>query len=246
MRSFGNGQTSGLPLLITAITTGTAQTLHTAPVGAATPHILQIFASNIDPLLPHTITVKIVIGGVTRVITQLIPLEPGLFPVLEDGKEIILNGTAVVSVFADAASLVQVTAIVDDQANVAGIASQVIASGLVAAVQNADRFAVGAQGGVGTATEVNANIAMPRSGTLRNLRAVASAAIGGGATVTVAVRVNGVTSALSIPLTVADTTVAVTDTDSVAVAAGDLVTFMVRCDNAGAPAANFHAAVELV
>jgi hypothetical protein len=142
--------------------------------------------------------------------------------------------------------MVQVTAIVDDQADAAGVTSQVIASGLVAAVQNASRFAVGAQGGAGNATEANANIVMPRAGTLRNLRANVDAAVGGGATVTVSVRVNGANSALLLTFDNADGTTAKTDTDSVAVTAGDLICFKVSTDNVGAPAANFQAAVELV
>jgi hypothetical protein len=261
MLSFGNGQTNGLPLLITAITALTAQLLHTAPAGAATPNVIKLLACNLDEgtpatpsagaILPdgHLVTVLIqdVGAATTRTIKQMIPVESGLFPILENGKEIILNGTCTVKVYADEASMVQVTAIVDDQADVAGVASQVVASGLVAAVQAASRFAVGTQAGTGTATEANANIMMPRAGTLRNLRAKADAAVGGGATVTVAVRVNGVSSALSLTLANADGTAVKSDTtDSVAVAIGDLVTFSVATDNAGAPAANIQASVELV
>lgn len=247
MLTFGSGQVNGLPLVITAIAFANRQTLHTAPVGAATPNVIKINASNLDDAA-HTIHVEIESAGGAelRTIVQALPVQKGLFPVLEEGKEIILNGTCTVKVWADEADMVQVTAIVDDQADVAGVASQVIASGLVAAVQNASRFAVGTQAGTGTATEANAQIVMPRAGTLRNLRANADVAVGGGATVTVSVRVNGANTALLLTFDNADGTTAKTDTDSVAVAAGDLVTFGVVTDNVGAPAANFQAAVELV
>jgi hypothetical protein len=249
MKTFGSGQTNGLPLLLTAITFAARQTLHTAPAGSATPNIVRVRAFNDDAVTPHTVTIAIedALGAVLTSVTAVVPVSAGAYDVLgESGTPLILNGACTLKVYADAASLVRVVAEVDDQADVAGIASQVIASGLVAAVQNASRFAVGAQGGTGQATEANANIIMPRAGTLRNLRATASAAVGGGATVTVAVRVNGASSALSLTLANADGTAVKSDTvDSVAVAVGDLVTFSVATDNAGAPAANIHAAVEL-
>jgi hypothetical protein len=262
MLSFGSGQTNGLPLLVSAITALTAQLLHTAPVGAATPNVLRILASNIDegsPAIPnqsvmavapagHLVTVLIQdVGAVTtRTIKQMIPVESGLFPILEEGKEIILNGTCTVSVFADVADKVQVTAIVDDQADVAGVTSQVIASGLIAAAQNANRFGVGVQGGVGNATEANAQIMIPRAGTLRNLRAFPDVAITAPAIVNVLVRVNGVGTALTLQFNNGDGVTPKVDPDSVAVAAGDLVTFLIVCDNGAAPAANFQAAVEFV
>lgn len=263
MRTFGSGQTNGLPLLITTgISALTAQLLHTAPVGGATPNVIRILASNIDqgtPAIPnqsvmavapagHLVTVLIqdVGAATTRTIKQMIPVESGLFPILEEGKEIILNGTCTIKVFADAASVIQVTAIVDNQSDVAGAVSQVIASGLVAAVQAANRFAIGAQGGVGQAAEANAQILMPRAGTLRNLRAFPDAAVGGGAAVTIVVRINGVGTALAVQFVFADGVTPKVDTDSVAVTAGDLLSILVVTDNAGAPAANFQAAVEFV
>jgi len=121
-----------------------------------------------------------------------------------------------------------------------------LSSGLVAAVQNASRFAVGAQGGAGQAAEANAQIAVPFSGQLRNLRVFPSIAVGGGATVTTSVRINGVASALSVDFVNADGVTPKIDDDYVAVAAGDLVCFSVATDNAGAPAANFQASVEYI
>lgn len=249
MLSFGNGQTNGLPLLITTgLTAGTAQLLHTAPAGSATPNVVKINASNLDTL-GHTVTVLIqdVGAATTRTITQTIPVESGFFPILEAGQEIVLNGTCTVKVYADAANMVQVTAIVDDQSSVAGAVSQTIGSGLVAAVQNASRFAVCAQGGTGQTTAPNGAIAVSRAGTIRNLGAKADGAVGGGATVTVSVFKNGVTTAQSLTLANADgTTWKQTAGAAITVVAGDLITFSFATDNAGAPAANISAAVEFI
>jgi hypothetical protein len=241
MKTFGSGQTSGQPLLLTT----TYQTLHTCPAGAATPAIVQVRAGQIagtDSVNP-TVTVGIYNSGGTLVkeIVQSLP-DTGVVNV---GPELVLNGTTVVKVKADAAAVVA-TALVDDQANVAGTGCQNIASGLVAAVQAASRFAVNAQGGTGNATEANANIIIAKAGVLKNLVAVSDGAVGGGATVTVAVRINGASSALSQTFANADGTTVKTDTDSVAVAVGDKVCFLVSCDNAGAPAANLQAAVQYI
>jgi hypothetical protein len=264
MLSFGNGQTNGLPLLITTgLDALTAQLLHTAPAGAATPNVIRILASNIDqgvvavPNLSiaaaapvgHLVTVLIqdVGAATTRTIKQMIPVESGLFPILEEGREIILNGTCTVKVFADAASMIQVTAIVDDQSEVAGAVSQTIGSGLIAAVQAASRFGVNANGGVGQAAVANGSVAVARAGTLRNLGAKVDGAVGGGATITVSVFKNGVTTAQSLTLANADgTTWKQTAGAPITVAAGDLISFSIATDNAGAPAANVSAAVEFV
>ncbi len=250
--SFGSGQTNGLPLLITAITQGTRQTLHTFPVGSATPNVVQVLAIN-EGTIAYTLNVAIEDSGATllRLMTVQVPVGGGMFDVFSgesaDDAALIQNGASTIKVWANVASVVSVTARVDDQSTVAGILSQELFSGLVAAVQNANRFACPAPGaGVGTATEANANVMISRAGTLRNLKAKADTTVGGGATVTVGVRVNGVTSALAVTIAAAQTTALQTDTDSVAVVAGDLVTFIVSCDNAGAPAANFQAAVEFV
>lgn len=130
--------------------------------------------------------------------------------------------------------------------NVGGGATQVISSGLVAAVQNASRFAVGAQGGVGNATEALTNILIPRAGVLSTLMAKADAAVGGGATVTVTVRKNGVATGLTLTFVNADGTGRKSISTPVLVAAGDLITFDITTDNAGAPASNMQAGVEFV
>jgi hypothetical protein len=124
--------------------------------------------------------------------------------------------------------------------------SESLVSGLVAAVQNASRFAVGAQGGTGQATEANAQIALPYAGQLRNLRVFPDVAVTAPAVCTAAVRINGVTSALSVTFNNADGTTPKVDSDYVAVAAGDLFDVLIACDNGGAPAANFQASVEYI
>lgn len=251
--SFGSAQTNGLPLLVTAITSGTRQLLHTFPAGSATPDLVQIFAQNLDtdPLGTHTLNVAFEDAGATilRLFTVNVPVNSGLFDVLgaaagnEQICQLVANGATTIKVYADEASMLAVYARVDNQAAAAGIVQQ-IPSGLIASVQNANRFGAYVNGGVGDATEANGNIKISRAGTLRNLRAAASAAVGGGATVTVAVRVNGASSSLLLTFVNADGTADKVDTDAVTVAAGDLVTFLVACDNAGAPAANFQAVVE--
>jgi len=247
---FGTGQTNGAPLVITALTLGTAQTVHTAPAGAATPNLIDLFASNSSDV-GVLLTIALFDSGATliRSFSLMIGAKSFNQPVLDQGDieaELILNGTITVRAFAATASVLTVAVRVDNQSTTTGTVSDNFASGLVAAVQNANRFAFPApQGGVGTATEANANQMIARAGILRNLSAKADANIGGGATVTVGIRVNGVT-VVSIPLTVTETTVLQTSTVSVPVVPGDLVTFIVSCDNAGAPAANFHAACEYV
>ena len=262
MLSFGNGQTNGLPLRITTgLDAATAQLLHTAPAGSATPNVIRLLAINLDvgtpatngvgPVAPigHLVTVLIQdVGAVnTRTIKQMIPVESGLFPILEDVNPIILNGTCTIKVYADATNMISVTAVVDDQSSVAGAVSQNIASGLVAAVQNASRFAVGAQGGTGQAAVANGSIAVSRAGTIRNLGAKVDGAVGGGATITVSVFKNGVTTAQSLTLANADGTAwKQTAGAAITVVAGDLISFSIATDNAGAPAANVSAAIEFV
>ena len=109
------------------------------------------------------------------------------------------------------------------------------------------RYAVGTGiGGVGTATIANAQVVMPRAGTIQNLLAVSDGTIANGATVTVAVFKNGSATGLSIALTATNTTVPATLAAAISVAAGDLITFGVTTNNAGAPVANIQAAAEFV
>jgi hypothetical protein len=249
--SFGSGQTNGAPLLITAITLGTAQTVHTAPAGSATPNLVDLFASNTSSVgVQITVSLYDSVAALIRSFTLTVGALALQQPLFDNGSveaNLILNGTIAVKVHAETASVISISAAVDNQSSTTGTVAQNLASGLVAAVQNANRFALPAPGGgVGTATEVNANIMIGRAGTIRNLKAKADTTVGGGATVTCALRVNGVTSALGVTIAAAQTTVLQVDTDTVAVAAGDLVTFMVSCDNAGAPAANFQIAAEYI
>lgn len=250
--SFGTGQTNGAPLLITAITLAAAQTVHTAPAGAATPNLVDLFASNTSDIgVAITISLYDSAAALIRSFDIIVGAKAFQQPLLSNGDvegELILNGTIVVKAHAATASVISVGVRVENQSSTTGTVCQNLASGLIAAVQNANRFGLpAAQGGVGTATEVNANILIARAGILRNLRARSDANVGGGATITVAVRVNGASSALSVPIAAAQTTVLQSDTiDTVAVAVGDLVTFLVSCDNVGAPAANIQAACEYV
>jgi hypothetical protein len=245
MITFGSGQTNGLPLLVTAITEAGRQTLHTAPAGSATPHRVAISAALVPGASDTKLSVVVANSGGTTLRTIDVQVKStNLKRVIDDDIE--LNGTCVVGVYAAAASVVAVVAEVDDQSNVAGTAVQAICSGLVAAVQNTAMYAVGAQGGAGDATETEANIQIPRAGILRNLRAVPSAAVGGTASVSVTVRKNGAATALTVTFVNADGTTAKTDTDSVAVAAGDLICFEVKETANQAPGANFQASVEYI
>ncbi len=250
MKTYGSGQTSGLPLALTT----SPKVVHTFPIGGATPHRLRLMAMNLDPSQPAVLHCEILnsAAAVIAAFDVVVPHGADAFDVLSKANagaidsELVMNGTAVLKCWADAVGLLLVSAVVDNQSDTGGIASQNIASGLIAAVRNASRFAVGAMGGVGQATRANGEIQITRDGTLRNLRAVASATIDGGATVTVAVFVNGSASLLTLDLAAADTTVAKTAALGVAVSAGDLVTFSVATDDAGAPAANIQASAEFV
>ncbi len=249
--TFGSGQTSGAPLALTAITLGTAQTVHTFPAGAATPNLVSLFCTNSSNVgVTLGLALYDSLAALVWSATLVIGAKAALQPVFDNGSieaDLIANGTCVLKAYAETASVLSISATVDNQSTTSGTVAQNFGSGLVAAVQNASRFAFPAPGGgVGTATEANANQMIARAGVVRNLKAKADTTVGGGATVTVAVRVNGASSALSVTIAAAQTTVVQSDTDSVAVAIGDLVTFLVSCDNAGAPAANFQAACEYV
>jgi hypothetical protein len=250
MKTFGSGQTTGLPLRITATTFAGRQTLHTFPAGGATPNVVRIYATNLDTSVGHTIHVEVEnVGGATlRSILQVIPLQSGLYPVLEgdNNAELVLNGACTIKVWADTTNKIDVSAVVDNQADTSGCVSQALSSGLIASVQNAQRYGVYVNGGVGDATEANGQLMISRAGTLQNLVAGSDAAVGGGATVTVTVRINGVATALIQTFANADGTTLKYANVAVPVAVGDLVTFEVSCDNVGAPAANLQAAVEYI
>ena len=260
--TFGSAQVNGMPLIVTALTQGTAQLLHTAPAGAATPALIRLNAVNIDPgtgtpgVTPtsvppkeHTLFIQIADSGsvVKEVFQVSVPLQSGLFPVLDGGQMLVLNGADTVKVWGDAASVLLVSAVVDDQSSVAGAVSQTIGSGLIAAVQNASRFGVSANGGTGQAAVANGSVAVSRAGIIRNLGAKVDGAVGGGATITVSVFKNGITTAQSLTLANADGTAwKQTAGAAISVVAGDLISFSIATDNAGAPAANVSAAIEFV
>jgi hypothetical protein len=136
--------------------------------------------------------------------------------------------------------VISIWGLVGDQA--AGVQKQIIMSGEITAVQNDNAFRT--NGVASSNVEADHQLHIPVAGTLTNLRGQALAAVGGGATCTLLVRVNGVGTALTIQFVVGDGTTLKQDSDSVAVAAGDLVSILLTTDNAGAPAATFQASVE--
>jgi len=245
---YGSGQTNGVPLLLTAITQGTAQTLHTAPVGIIVAHRIKLFALNEDTVV-HTVYVQIANKTATnkRILTYILGLGSGLQSLTQDeDHEFVLNGEATIKVWTDTANKVSVSANVDNQSDVSGTTCQSISSGLVAAVQANSRYAVNAQAGVGQATEANADIIIAADGVLTNLIAFPDAAVGGGCVVDIYVRKNGASTALHLLYSNGTGTVLSLNSDSVQVLAGDKICFAIVCDNAGAPAANFHAAVQYI
>ena len=116
-----------LPLVVTAITLGTGQTLHTAIAGAGVPQRIQISAFNLDTLLSHNLTVAIwAVSGLTPIATYTIalPRNVGQYAVLDPNfiniaPELVLNGASFITVWADTASKIAVSARVNDQAGVA-------------------------------------------------------------------------------------------------------------------------------
>lgn len=127
--SYGSGQTSGLPLVVTAITLGTGQTLHTAIAGAGVPQRIQISAFNLDTLLSHSLTVAIwATSGLTPIATYTIalPRNVGQYSALDPNfiavaPELVLNGASFITVWADTASKIAVSAKINDQSGVASI-----------------------------------------------------------------------------------------------------------------------------
>lgn len=239
----GSGQGSGgKGLLVTALTEGTAQTLHTAVAGIGTPQLFRMIASN-PTNTPVTITVVLVPSdasdNVTFTETVGAQQEKNLFAEL---GAIPLNETMVVKVYASVASVAYVWGIVSDQATTPQ--TQQILSGEITAVQNDDAFRT--NGVASSNVEADHQVLIPVDGYLTNLRGEALAAVGGGATCTMTVRVDGADTALSTTFANADGTTLKSDTDQVAVSAGSLVTINVATDNVGAPAATLQASVDFV
>jgi len=230
MITFGSGQTNGAPLALTT----TPTTLHTAPAGAATPH--RVTARILGA--PANVAVHLGVYASDGV-TLLSKLDMAALSNDFTFDQIPLNGGLVLKVWADQAAGFFLGT-VDDQANVAGVASVPLMSGLIAAVVSASRYGINVQGGAGTATIANAQVAMPRAGTLSNLRAFVDATVSNAATLTISVFKNGVATALSVTIAAAQTTVTQVSLGSIPVAADDLITFGVVCGT-GAPVANVHA-----
>ena len=240
----GSGQGSGgKGLLVTAITAGTAQTLHTAVAGTASTQLLKVIVVNNDATAVD-VTVRFEPSDASAAveITEKIPAQSGGFIPVPQNLGLPINDTMVVKVYASAASQAIVWAQVDDQASLG--AKQHLLTGEVTLVQNTDAFRM--NGVASSATEADHQVLIPVAGTITNLRARALSGIGGGATVTVTVRVNGADTALSFTYAAAQGTTLVADTDSVVVAAGDLVTINFATDNAGAPADTMQGAIEFV
>ncbi len=239
----GSGQGSGgKGLTITAITAGAAQTLHTAVAGTASTQVVNFLFVN-NSAAGVTINIQFVPDDAspTITITESIPAQSSWDVVMPKG--IPVNDTMVVSVFASEASAITAWATIDDQS---GVSANIIRldTGHIDLVQNANAFRM--NGLVSSTTETNHQIMIPVAGTLTNLRARALANLGGGAEATITVRVNVADSALSVTIAVAETTVIQTDSDSVAVSAGDLVTINAATDNAGAPATDVFCSVDFI
>lgn len=240
----GSGQGSGgKGLLITAITQGTAQTLHTAVAGTASTQVVRVFFVN-NGTTAVTATLLLTPSDASAVteIQETIPAQSGAFIPIPSEMGLPLNDTMVVGVYASEASAVTAYAYVDDQASLG--AKQHLLTGEVTLVQNTDAFRM--NGVASSATEADHQVLIPVDGTLTNLRARALSGIGGGATVTVTVRVNGADTGLTFTYAAAQGTTLVADNDSVDVSAGDLVTINFATDNAGAPADTMQGGVEFV
>lgn len=240
----GTGQGSGgKGLLLTALTEATAQTVHTAVAGTAATQLLGMYAVNNSAVaVDLTLVLEPDDGSDSVLVTETIPARSGFYQLSnqEGTVAVPLNDSMVVKAYASVASALTVWALVGDQAS--AVQKQIIVSGQITAVQNDDAFRT--NGVASSNVEADHQIMVPVAGTLANLNARALAAVGGGATCTCTVRVNGVDTALTLPFANADGTTLKTDTDTVAVAAGDVVTINLATDNVGAPAATFQASVD--
>lgn len=238
----GNG---GKGLLITALTAGTAQTLHTAVVG--TPYYQMFRAmlvNNGTTAVQVTVRFEPSDASAAVEITELIPAQSAYFTPIPDLLGLPVNDTMVVKVYADTASAVTAWgSITTDSSDAVGELEE-MQTGEITLVQNTDAFRM--NGGASSATEADHQIMIPVAGVLKNLRARATAAVGGGATATVTVRVNGADTPLAVTIANAQGTAIQTDSDIVAVAAGQLVVINAATDNVGAPASTVLASVEFL
>lgn len=230
----GSGQGSGgKGLLITATTVGTAQTLHTAVAGTATADLFRVLLVNNGTTGVNVTLVFDPDDGSDNVtVTELIPAQSAAYTPIVDDLAFPINDSMVVKVYADTASAVTAWALINDQASAGS--EQLLQTGEITLVQNTDAFRM--NGVASSATEADHQVLIPEAGTIFNLRARATSAIGGGATTTVTARINGADTALSLTIDNADGTALQSDTDSVSVSAGDLLVINAATDDAGAPA----------
>jgi len=117
----GSGQTNGAPLAITAVTLGTAQTLHTFPASTGTPNRVEVYAFNSDQTKGVLLTLALynVSAVLVRSWSRYVPAGANNYPVFDDGEEdaeLICNGTTVLKAFAETASVLGLCARVDNQA----------------------------------------------------------------------------------------------------------------------------------
>lgn len=234
----------GKGLLITALTAGTAQTLHTAQTGTADADIFRVMAVN-NTTAGVTVTLRFEPSDASAAveISELIPAQSAVIPFLPDTLGFPLNDTIVVKAYADVASAVTLWGAVGTNQNTNGYLQR-LHTGEITLVQNTDAFRM--NGVASSATEADHQIMVPVAGVLKNLRAAATTAVGGGATATVTVRVNGADTPISVSIANAQGTNIQTDSDVIAVSAGDLVVINAATDNAGAPASTVLASVEFL
>jgi hypothetical protein len=126
----GSGQTSGQPLVVTAIAQASYQTLHTAVAGTGPAQRIKITAQNLDQVHSHTLFIGLFATGtptVPAVVWQIaLPVNEGALDCVDPNfvatlPELDLNGAAIIGVWADTASMVAASAIVNDQNGVAGV-----------------------------------------------------------------------------------------------------------------------------
>jgi hypothetical protein len=228
--------------------------VHTAPTGTATPNVISLFAVNTDVVGRHATVAIFATGGTVPIIAWQVdvPINSGLYNLTDvlGLTQLVLNGGCFIQVWTTVSGVLSFFVNANTQTgggSGGGTVAQLLSSGLVLGVISASRYAMFQSGGTGQATEANAQILCPGAGTIEKLSAVASATMTAGASVTCAMRVNGVTSTQTVTLTSANGTTLVTTTGApVAVALGSLLDFIVVETAGTAPAASFQVTAELV
>lgn len=258
----GSAQTAGLPLIpttqIAAVgvlpLANTGLLIHTAPTGTATPNVISIFGINTDTVGRHATLAIFASGGTVPLVAWQVdvPINSGLYNLTDvlGLTQLVLNGGSFIQAWTTVSGVLGFFVNVNTQTgggSGGGTVAQVLASGLVAGVVSASRYAMFQSGGTGQTTEANAQILSPGAGTVEKLSAVSSATMGAGSSVTCALRVNGVNSTQTVTLTSANGTTLVTTTGAPAVIAlGNLLDFVVTETLGVAPVANFQVTAELI